>query len=302
MLSVSDGVIELRHDTKENTKGRTKVLIIGLGQIGYSNAEYMTTKGLTVDGYDISDIAISRAIADGVIRRKAQDFSGYDYYIICISTHRPDDMFVPYLDGLYTIAKRLSYEGKEGALVGIDSTVTRGTSKQILELLGHRLHVAHVPHRFYINDKHEHGVNQTRVMGGCEGCCSEKAKEFYNKVLEIPVHAVNSVDVAELSKIIENSYRFMEIAFAEELKMFCDRSGLDFNEVRAAVNTKWNIKVLEAKEGIGGHCLPKDSQMFLSLEKNVLDTSIIEAAKEVDVHYRLHMVNPARKVHPITPN
>ena len=290
-----------KDDTKDDTKDSTKVLIIGLGQIGYSNAEYMTMKGLTVDGYDISDNAISRAIADGVIRWKAQDFSGYDYYIICISTHKPDDMFVPYLDGLYNIAKRLSHEGKEGALVGIDSTVTRGTSKQILELLGHRLHVAHVPHRFYINDKHEHGVKQKRVMAGCEACCSEKAKEFYNEILDIPVHAVNSVDVAELSKIIENSYRFMEIAFAEELKMFCDRSGLDFNEVRTAVNTKWNIKVLEAKEGIGGHCLPKDSQMFLSLEKNVLDTSMIEAAKKVDGHYRLHLVSPAMKLQTITP-
>lgn len=285
-----------------NTKSTGKVLVIGLGQIGYSNAEYMTMKGLTVDGYDKSDNQITRAISDGVIRWKAQDFSGYDYYIICISTHKPNDMFVPYLDGLFSIAKRLSYEGKEGALVGIDSTVTRGTSKKILELLGHRLHVAHVPHRFYINDKHEHGVKQTRVMAGCEECCLEKANEFYNEILEIPVHAVSSVDVAELSKIIENSYRFMEIAFAEELKMFCDRSGLDFNEVRTAVNTKWNIKVLEAKEGIGGHCLPKDSQMFLSLEKNVLDTSIIEAAKKVDGHYRSHIVNSAKKLQTIRPN
>lgn len=283
----------------QQTKDTNKVLIIGLGQIGYSNAEYMTSKGLTVDGYDISDNQVSRAIADGVISSKAQNFSGYDYYIICISTHRPDDMSVPYLDGLFSIAGRLYHEGKEGALVGIDSTVTRGTSKKILEVLGHRLHVSHVPHRFYINDKHEHGVRQTRVMGGCEQCCSEKAKEFYNEILEIPVHAVSSVEVAELSKIIENSYRFMEIAFAEELKMFCDRSGLDFNEVRNAVNTKWNIKVLEAKEGIGGHCLPKDSQMFLSLEKNVLDTSIIEAAKKVDEHYRSHIVSPVRKLQTI---
>ena len=86
----------------------------------------------------------------------------------------------------------------------------------------------------------------------------------------------------------------MEIAFAEELKMFCDRSGLSFEELRGAINSKWNIKILEAKEGIGGHCLPKDSQMFLNLEKNVLDTTIIEAAKVIDKQYRSHAKLPAK--------
>lgn len=280
---------------------RKKVLVIGLGQIGYSNAEYMTSKGLVVDGYDISDQAVIRAISDGIIRWKAQDFTGYDYYVICISTHKPDDMFVPYLNGLFSIAKRLFYEGKEGALVGIDSTVTRGTSRKIIDMLGHKLHVVHTPHRFYINEKHDHGVRQTRVMGGCESCCVEKGREFYHEILDIPIHPVNSVEVAELSKIVENSYRFMEIAFAEELRMFCDRSGLSFDELRNAVNTKWNIRVLEAKEGIGGHCLPKDSQMFLSLEKNVLDTSIIEAAKMVDSAYRRHIITPASRSQTVRP-
>jgi UDP-N-acetyl-D-mannosaminuronic acid dehydrogenase len=274
-----------------------KVLVIGLGQIGYSNAEYMTQKGLTVDGYDISDTAITRAIADGVIRWKAQDFSGYDVYVICISTHKPDDMFVPYLDGLFSIAKRLAYEGKDGALVGIDSTVTRGTSEKILSILEHRLHVAHVPHRFYVHEKADHGVRQTRVLGACEDCCTEKAKEFYGQTLGIPIHPVRSVEVAELCKIVENSYRFMEIAFAEELKMFCDRSELSFDELKGAINSKWNIKILEAKEGIGGHCLPKDSQMFLNLEKNVLDTTIIEAAKRIDNQYRLHIGTPSARPH-----
>lgn len=279
-----------------------KVLVIGLGQIGYSNAEYMTMKGLTVDGYDISAKAIERAISDGVIRKKASSFAGYDYYVICISTHQPDDMFVPYLDGLFEITRRIADEGKIGALVGIDSTITRGTSMKIMKILRHRQHVAHVPHRFYINEKHEHGVRQTRVLGGCDICCIEKARQFYGEILDIPVHTVSSIDVAELCKIIENSYRFMEIAFAEELKIFCDRSSIDFDELRNAINTKWNIQVLEAKEGIGGHCLPKDSQMFLTLLKNVLDISIIEAAKKVDEQYRFHIAHRQEKVQVLQTN
>ena len=267
-----------------------KVLILGLGQIGYSNAEYMTMKGLAVDGYDINEKAVQRALDDQVIRKKAPSFAGYDYYIICISTHRPEDMFSPYLDGLYEIAKKLSYEGKSGALVGIDSTITRGTSRKIEEILGHRLHVVHVPHRFYVHEKTNHGVRQTRVIGGCDLCCVEKAREFYGGSLDIPLHTVNSIEVAELCKIVENSYRFMEIAFAEELRMFCDRSGINFQELRDAINTKWNIKILEPREGIGGHCLPKDSEMFVRLSKNVLDSSIIEASKKIDVEYRTHIV------------
>jgi UDP-N-acetyl-D-mannosaminuronic acid dehydrogenase len=269
-----------------------KVLVIGLGQIGYSNAEYMTIKGLSVDGYDINEKAVQRALDDQVIRKRAHGFAGYDYYIVCISTHRPDDMFSPYLDGLYDIAKRLSYEGKAGALVGIDSTITRGTSEKIKEILGHRLHVVHVPHRFYVHEKSDHGVRQTRVVGGCGECCIEKARQFYGVMLDIPLHPVRSIEVAELCKIVENSYRFVEIAFAEELRMFCERSGIDFAELREAINTKWNIKVMEARDGIGGHCLPKDSQMFLSLSKNVLDSSIIEAAKKVDAEYRYHISDP----------
>lgn len=277
------------------------VLIIGLGQIGYHNAEYMTQKGLTVDGYDISDEAVTRAISGGVIRWKAQDFADYDYYIICISTHKPDDMFLPYLDGLFSIAKRLEFEGKYGALVGIDSTITRGTSHKIIQMLKHKMHVVHVPHRFYVNDKQEHGVKQVRVLGGCQECCIEKAKHFYQDILGIPLHTVSSIEIAELSKIIENSYRFMEIAFAEELRMFCDRSGINFEELRAAINTKWNIKILEAKEGIGGHCLPKDSQMFINLQKNVLDTSIIEAAKKVDDEYKTFVSSPKEKLRATAP-
>lgn len=269
---------------------KRKALVIGLGEIGYNNAEYMTRQGLFVDGYDISERAVKRAIEDGIIQKKANNFSDYDFYVICISTHNPDDMFVPYQQGVFEIAERLGREGKTGALIGIDSTVTRGTVKNILEAVDHKLHVVHVPHRYYKNEKDVHGVNQTRVIGSCEKCCMDKGKDFYGDILGITLHPVSSAEVAELTKIVENSYRYLEIAFAEELKMFCDKSNIDFDELRNAINTKWNIKVLEAKEGIGGHCLPKDSQMFLSLCTGTIETNIIEAAKKVDLEYRHHIM------------
>jgi UDP-N-acetyl-D-mannosaminuronic acid dehydrogenase len=151
------------------------------------------------------------------------------------------------------------------------------------------MHVVHAPHRFYINEQEEHGINQSRVIGGCEECCTKMGLDFYKNDLSIPMYAVSDIKLAELSKIVENSYRFLQIAFAEELKIFCDNAGLDFNELRHAVNTKWNVQVLEARDGIGGHCLPKDSQMFLNAERGLLENSIIRAAKLVDHEYRKHL-------------
>jgi UDP-N-acetyl-D-mannosaminuronic acid dehydrogenase len=266
-----------------------KILIIGLGQIGYVNAEYMTKLGLDVDGYDVVEKAMQRALDAGVIKNKATNFKDYDYYIICISTHNPDNIFMPYLEGLFEIARRLLDEGKPGALVGIDSTITKGTSRKVMEILQHKLHVAHVPHRFYVNDLVEHGVRQTRVVGGCEPCCVNEAIHFYKDMLDIPLHNANLVEVAELTKVVENSHRFMEIAFAEELKMVCDNINIDFEELRSAINTKWNTKILEAQGGIGGHCLPKDSQMFLDFSKNIVSHSLLEAAKMIDYKYRSHI-------------
>jgi nucleotide sugar dehydrogenase len=263
-----------------------KILIIGLGQIGYSNAEYMSSIGLKVDGYDISERAVKRALDNNLITRAANTFKGYDYYIICVSTHSPSNMSVPSFNGLLSTAHRLSVEGKRGALVSIESTVTRGMSHKIEEILGHRLHVAHVPHRFYADEKIEHGVRQTRVLGGCKSCCTKRALHLYQDLLEIPVHTVKSIQLAELSKVIENSHRFMEIAFAEELKMLCDAYSLDFAELREAVNSKWNVRILEPRKGIGGHCLPKDSQMYVDLTKRVLASSVVDSAKAVDEDYK----------------
>jgi len=265
---------------------RHNIVVIGLGQIGYSNAEYMSLHGLNVDGYDISNRTLRRALKDGVIQRSTDTFEGYDYYVICISTHDSENMSSPLLDGLFEIARKLRREGKKDSLVALESTVTKGTSRKMMKILGNKMHLAHVPHRFYAAEKEVHGVRQMRVLGGCRPCCTRKALEFYREVLDIPVHKVNSVEIAELSKLVENSHRFMEIAFAEELKMLCANHNLSFEELRAAVNSKWNVEILEAKQGIHGHCLPKDAQMYLELARQVEAPSIIDSAKKTDEQYK----------------
>ncbi|MFL6425050.1 MAG: hypothetical protein ACJ71R_15850, partial [Nitrososphaeraceae archaeon] len=103
--------------------------------------------------------------------------------------------------------------------------------------------------------------------------------------LGIPMHPVSKIDIAEMTKTIENAHRYLQIAFAEDLYIYCQANNINFSELRDALNTKWNVNVLEPREGIGGHCLPKDTHMFLQSSKSI-KSKILTAAVEVDQDYR----------------
>src|SRR5918993_747592 len=284
-----------------------KVLVIGLGQLGLPVAKYVKDRGFDVYGYDISTKALERAEKTAGIK-KAVNFSGFDVYIICVSTHKQEDMFSPQIDGIMSIVQdKISKEAKNGALVAIESTIPKGTSKKVFEMLNHRLHVAHAPHRWYALEEKEHGVNQLRVVGGVCDCCLRAAMQFYdgsqissfslspqselelesqqstaaraaakesigdltsteiitngdadilnnhttsnsssinnnNNVslggttnsstkktsLGIPMHPVPEIEIAELTKIIENAHRYLQIAFAEDLYLYCQANNINF--------------------------------------------------------------------------
>ena len=99
------------------------------------------------------------------------------------------------------------------------------------------------------------------------------------------MHPVSEVEVAEITKIVENADRYLQISFAEDLYLYCQANNINFGELREALNTKWNVNILEPRDGIGGHCLPKDSIMFLQSSKSIR-SKIIQAAMEVDEDYR----------------
>ena len=347
----------------KNIGRRLKVLVIGLGQLGLPVAKYVKDRGgFDTHGYDISTKAMDRAQKIAGIKRigdnstgndgissnnnsAAYDFSEFDVFIICVSTHKPDDMFSPQIDGLLSIVEKISKEAKNGALVSIESTIPKGTSKKVFEMLNHRLHVAHAPHRWYALEQEEHGVNQLRVLGGVCQCCLDVAMQFYDgrvlvngeeeegqayatgiesgkiakldndndnndndnnytndndnivideqqrdtvnphKSLGIRMHPVPQIEIAEITKIAENAHRYLQIAFAEDLYLYCQANNINFAELRDAVNTKWNVNILEPRDGIGGHCLPKDTKMFLQSSKSIR-SKILASAIEVDEDYR----------------
>jgi UDP-N-acetyl-D-mannosaminuronic acid dehydrogenase len=304
-----------------------KILVIGLGQLGLPVAKYLTERGFDTYGYDINNKAIERAHRVAAIK-KVTNLNDIDVFIICISTHKPEDMFSPQIDGLLSIIEEISREAKNGALVSIESTIPRGTSKKVFEMLNHRLHVAHVPHRYYSLEEIDHGINQLRVIGGVCDCCLENAIKLYGyptvdvvediiingkggssnsiahdnsfgsnsiaknfslentKSLGIPLHPVSNIEIAEISKIAENAHRYLQIAFAEDLYLYSQANGINFAELREALNTKWNVNILEPRDGIGGHCLPKDTKMFLQSSISPNKSKILSAAMEVDYTYR----------------
>ena len=275
------------------------VLVIGLGQLGLPVAKYVKESGFETYGYDINPLREENAEKNYGIK-SIERFDDIDVFILCVSTHDPNDEYAPYVDGLFSLAQKISREAKNGSLVSIESTVPKGTSKKIFEILNHRLHVAHAPHRWYALEEDVHGVNQIRVIGGVSDCCLKIALQFYdsgNEVLEqtdetpktnslgIPMHPVSEIEIAELTKIIENADRYMQIAFSEDLYLYCQTNNVNFGELREALNTKWNVNILEPRDGVGGHCLPKDTKMFLQSAKSI-KSKILMAAMEVDQDYR----------------
>jgi UDP-N-acetyl-D-mannosaminuronate dehydrogenase len=141
------------------------------------------------------------------------------------------------------------------------------------------------------------------VIGGVCDCCLEAGMKFYKgvdivsvnaqsyspssspKSLGIPMHPVTNTEIAELTKVVENAHRYLQIAFAEELYLYCQANNINFSELRDALNTKWNTDILEPREGIGGHCLPKDTKMFPE-SSNRRKSKILRAAMEVDEDYK----------------
>ena len=330
-----------------NTQSK-KVLVIGLGQLGLPVAKYIYDKGFDVYGYDINSESM-RLAQEKIGIKTTTSFRNFDIYIICVSTHNASDISSPQIEGLFSVINKISMEANNGSLVSVESTIPHGTSKKVFELLEHRLHVVHAPHRWYSEEEDKHGVNQLRIIGGVNPCCLKLGLEFYaghsecvaqetsdNEILnhyngeentntysnetppnfianspsipdnqqinsqvyiqnlEIPMQTVCTIEIAELTKIIENSHRYLQIAFAEELYLYCQANNILFSELRDALNTKWNVEILEPRGGIGGHCLPKDTKMFLNSSK--MRSKILQSAMEVDSLYRDFMTRREQKL------
>jgi UDP-N-acetyl-D-mannosaminuronic acid dehydrogenase len=261
-----------------------KVCIVGLGEVGLPTAKYVLRKGFEVYGHDTERRAVKRAQVHGI--RGSTEWDGIppsDVYILCVPT-RSDTRGRPDLSAVRDASRKLFPRTGRNTLVSIESTLVPGTCREIYRsILGRRPMLVHVPHRYWREDPEMYGVRQLRVIGGITERSVSGGIRFYQKELGIPLFKAPSIEVAEMSKIVENAYRYLQISMAEQVRIICDESGLDFEEVRRACNTKWNVEISEARRGIGGNCLPKDTQYLASLSRH---NALLETAMGVDKQYR----------------
>jgi nucleotide sugar dehydrogenase len=260
-----------------------KVCVVGLGQIGFSVARYIQDKGLEVFGYDIDSSIVEKVNKESALKATNiwKEIPKTDVYIICVTTGQT--FGVPDLTAVFEVSKQIAVVSEPSTLVSIESTILPGTSKRIFkEIFNNRIQLVHVPHRYWVDEPERHGVKQLRVIGGVNRASVNEGLNFYHNQLGIPMHEVSSVEVAEMCKIVENSHRYLQIAFAEDLKMMCSRICMNFDELRVAMNTKWNVDLPEARDGIGRHCLPKDTRYVISLTPSIL----LSSAMDVDRKYR----------------
>ncbi len=254
-----------------------RVVVAGLGRVGKPVAEYLIKRGHKVYGYDIRPLPLPYATTDW----NSIPHQRVDVYIVAVWTGL-DEEGRPDMSAVEDVVSKVA-SSNPNALVTIESTIVPGTSRRLHEKYG--VPIAHCPHRYWAVDPVHYGVRQLRVLGAVSREALARALDFYQSI-DIPVFVVSSVEIAELSKIVENAYRYLTIAFAENVRLLAEAMNLEFWELRQAVNTKFNVDLPEARRGIKGHCLPKDVTYFQRLlEEAGVPSDLIDGAVKVDKEY-----------------
>ncbi len=298
--------------------GSARVGVIGLGYVGLPLARAFTARGIPVLGFDVDPIKVAKLgrgesyighIGDEEIRAMAR--SGFeatdrferldepDAIIVCVptpltETRDPDLGFVE--SSARAIAGRL----RPGQLVILESTTYPGTTRQvvgpILEASGLRagrdFFLAFSPEREDPGNPNFSAPTIPKVVGGLDPTSLELAVALYAKVV-VRVVPVSSPEVAEGCKILENTYRAVNIALVNELKILYDRMGIDVWEVIEAAKTKpFGFQAFYPGPGLGGHCIPIDP-FYLSwvARKHGMATRFIELAGEINTSMPAYVVS-----------
>ena len=284
--------------------------IIGLGYVGLPLAVAAAHEDYTVHGIDINEekIAqlgngisiiedISSADISKLINKKFLSVSS-DYSIvrdcqvilICVPTplsqaQQPDLSYV--VDAVKSVARYLS----KGTLVILESTVEPGTTRNILIPLLEKVsglergefHVAFSPERIDPANKIWGVRNTPKLVAGLSDESCERAIKFYAKFID-QVTRCASVEVAETAKLLENSFRLVNISFINELSIFCQKLGIDVNDVIKAASTKpYGFMPFYPSIGVGGHCIPVDPLYLANKAREIgAPTRFIELADQIN--------------------
>ena len=296
---------------------RVSVAVVGLGYIGLPTAVCLATGGLDVVGVDISpgivelvnrgeapfaepdlSVAVSGAVAMGRLTAQ-QQIPQADAYIIAVPTpfadgHRPD------LSAVTAAARAIAPVLRGGEVIVLESTVPPGTTRSLSELIaGLRpdlrfphagdeppdVHLAHCPERVLPGRIMIEIATNDRVIGGLTPACATRAAALYKTFCHGELIITDAAS-AEMAKLAENAYRDVNIAYANELSLICQRLGLDVWEIRQLANHHPRVDILRPGPGVGGHCIAVDPWFIVDAAPE--QAALIAMARQVNDQMPAH--------------
>jgi UDP-N-acetyl-D-mannosaminuronic acid dehydrogenase len=296
----------------------TKVCVMGLGYIGLPTASILANKGYNVVGVDVRadvvetinrgqihieepdlDILVRSGVNSGQLRA-ATEPAPADIFIICVPTPIREDHSAD-LSYVETAARAIRPLVREGNLVILESTSPPHTTDKIVVPLalseglvpGTNVFVAHCPERVLPGRILLEAVQNDRVVGGVTPHCAQRAREFYETFVNGHV-LVTSAVAAEITKLVENSYRDVNIAFANELSILCDRFDVDVWEIISLANRHPRVNILTPGPGVGGHCISVDPWFLVQAAPD--QTRLIRTAREVNDSKPAYVVEQVTKL------
>lgn len=314
----------------------TKISVIGMGYVGIPVAALLADqKGLDVTGIqrrsqrsgwkiDVLntgrspfegdepglDELISRVVQKGSFR-VTDDFSAIkDMDIILIDVQTPTDgaNHKPRYLSLKEVSRQVGTHMKKGSLVVIESTVAPGTTQFVVQPILERQSGLKAGRDFYLAYSYErvmpgrlldYIVNLPRIVGGIDKKSRDRAVGIYKKIVKADILSTDIL-TAETSKTIENAYRDVNIAFANEMALVCESLGIDVYEVRKLINSRAERHMHVPGIGVGGHCLPKDTWLLGYGVKKYgrlpIDPEFVQLARKVNDFMPIHATGMIKEV------
>ena len=280
-----------------------KACFMGLGYIGLPTSIIAAKHGVQVLGVDINpkvvdmtnqgrlhiiepglEDMLQEVVAAGTFRAAHRPEESDAYFMVVPTpfkgNHEPDISYVE------AATKAVLPLLKEGDLYVIESTSPVGTTEKMRDLiyaerpeLEGKIYIAYCPERVLPGNVIYELVHNDRVIGGIDEVSTDKAIEFYSQFVTGKLHRTNS-KTAEMCKLTENSSRDVQIAFANELSLICDKAGINVWELIELANKHPRVTILQPGCGVGGHCIAVDPYFITS--DFPMESKIISAAREIN--------------------
>ena len=284
---------------------KKKINVIGLGYIGLPTAALLSSKGYSVSGTDtnkyivntinkgkthINEIGLNKLVKNVVKKGKLKAFNEVkpsDVFIICVPTpfNQTKKIPSPNLKYILQAAQNIATVLKPGNYVIIESTSPVGTTKKVRDILAdngvlvEKIHIAYCPERVLPGKILNELIENDRIVGGLTSLTTKKISNFYRTFVRGRVHETDT-QTAEMCKLVENSFRDVNIAFANELSIICDKDGINVRDVISLSNHHPRINILEPSTGVGGHCIAVDPWFIVS--RDPINSRLIRTAREVN--------------------